>query len=268
MAKPRDPRREKAFGLWKASNGAVDLVEIAKCLGVSPGTVRGWKSKDNWNAKMNGTQVNKERNVPQRSEKKIMNTEHVEPPQVMDDFTDKRRIFVLEYLRDFNATRAAIAAGYSKRSAYAEGWRLLRNDEVQAELKRLKEMHTLELGLSIQRIIAEYMKIAFADITDVAEFGRRDVPIFDDEGKLVKHELTGEVMTVKENYLNFKNAHEIDGTVISEIKQGKNGVSVKLHDKIRALDKLERYTDYMTDEEKLRMEKTRLEIEALKEKGW
>jgi phage terminase small subunit len=53
----------------------------------------------------------------------------------------KRRAFVEEYLRDFNATQAAIRAGYSERSADVQGSRLLGNDSVQERIQqRLAEM--------------------------------------------------------------------------------------------------------------------------------
>lgn len=64
MAKPRDPRRDEAYEIWKASDGKIDLVEIARRLDVSAGTVRGWKSKDKWEAKLNGTFQSNERNAP------------------------------------------------------------------------------------------------------------------------------------------------------------------------------------------------------------
>lgn len=62
MARVRSPNRDKAFDIYKESNGGIDLVEIAKILNISPGTVRGWKNKDAWEEKLNGTfQINKER---------------------------------------------------------------------------------------------------------------------------------------------------------------------------------------------------------------
>jgi phage terminase small subunit len=52
----------------------------------------------------------------------------------------KRSAFVEEYLRDWNATQAALRAGYSPRSAYSQGGRLLKNAEVQSAIsQRLKE---------------------------------------------------------------------------------------------------------------------------------
>jgi uncharacterized protein YjcR len=55
MPKPRDPNRDKAFEIYKEHSGNIDLVEIASQLNISSGTVRGWKSKDKWDDKLNGT---------------------------------------------------------------------------------------------------------------------------------------------------------------------------------------------------------------------
>jgi uncharacterized protein YjcR len=69
MPRERDPNRERAFELWRHSHGQLDLVEIASQLAISPGTVRGWKSKDNWDARMNGTLQSEERNAPKDTER-------------------------------------------------------------------------------------------------------------------------------------------------------------------------------------------------------
>lgn len=62
MARVRSPNRDKAFEIYKEHTGNIDLIEIAQILNISPGTVRGWKNKDAWEDKLNGTlQINKER---------------------------------------------------------------------------------------------------------------------------------------------------------------------------------------------------------------
>lgn len=62
MPRARDPNREQAFEIYKESVGMIDLVEIASQLNLSPGTIRGWKSKDKWDSKLNGAlQKNTER---------------------------------------------------------------------------------------------------------------------------------------------------------------------------------------------------------------
>ena len=55
MGRARDPNRDKAFEIYLENNGNIELVEIAERLGVSAGTVRGWKSKDKWDPKIKGT---------------------------------------------------------------------------------------------------------------------------------------------------------------------------------------------------------------------
>lgn len=275
MARARDPNRDKAFEIWKQSNGEIKLKDIADQLGISEGTVRGWKNKDKWDSGTNGTFQSKGRNGAKSGSERSKGTErstrieerNVSPPEIENDdgpLTEKQRLFVLEYLRDFNATRAAMAIGYSKKTAYAIGWNLLRKVEIQAEIKRQKELRATELGLDVQRVIAEYMKIAFADITDLLEFGQKKEQILDEQGNPVLDPITGEPMTYKRNYVSFKNSDEIDGTVVGEVKQGKDGVSIKLHDKMKALEKLEKYVGFMTEEQRLKLEKTKLEVAHLR----
>ena len=55
MGRARDPNRDKAFEIYLENNGNIELIEIAERLGVSAGTVRGWKSKDKWDPKIKGT---------------------------------------------------------------------------------------------------------------------------------------------------------------------------------------------------------------------
>ena len=58
----RDPNRDKSFEIYKEHKGKIDLVEIASRLNLPSGTIRGWKSKDEWEQKLNGTlQLNTER---------------------------------------------------------------------------------------------------------------------------------------------------------------------------------------------------------------
>jgi len=54
MAKQRSPDSVKAEQLYLESEGKLELVEIAKQLEVSPGTVRSWKNRYNWSGKLHG----------------------------------------------------------------------------------------------------------------------------------------------------------------------------------------------------------------------
>ncbi|EOH94824.1 phage terminase small subunit [Enterococcus pallens] len=50
MARKRDPKRDKAFEMFKNSDGTITNREIAKKLSVPEKTISAWKSRDKWNA--------------------------------------------------------------------------------------------------------------------------------------------------------------------------------------------------------------------------
>ena len=50
---------------------------------------------------------------------------------------DRQQLFVTEYVKDMNATKAAERAGYSKRTAYSQGQRLLKNVEIKKAIDEL-----------------------------------------------------------------------------------------------------------------------------------
>ena len=78
----------------------------------------------------------------------------------------KQKIFINEYLIDFNGTRAAKAAGYSERSAYSTAHEILRIPEVKEYLEhKISESNELAF-LERQRIVSELRKIAYASEQD------------------------------------------------------------------------------------------------------
>lgn len=75
--------------------------------------------------------------------------------------TEKQQRFCDEYLIDCNATRAAIAAGYSKQTAYSQGQRLLKNVEIKNYIVHQQEERSKQSLLTFeerQRILAEIAK--------------------------------------------------------------------------------------------------------------
>lgn len=53
--------------------------------------------------------------------------------------TPRQEKFCVEYLIDLNATQAAIRAGYSEKTAYSIGQRLLKNVEIKSRIKELQD---------------------------------------------------------------------------------------------------------------------------------
>lgn len=74
----------------------------------------------------------------------------------------RRERFVAEYLKDRNGKRAAIAAGYSPRSAESTASDLLREPKVAAAIAKVNQRHIQKLELSRENVLDELRAIAFA----------------------------------------------------------------------------------------------------------
>lgn len=86
--------------------------------------------------------------------------------------TEKQIRFVNEYLVDFNATQAALRAGYSKQTSNEQGCRLLANISIQTAIKQKTTEKLSELNISQKQILDEYKKIAFK--VEIAEYRGTD----------------------------------------------------------------------------------------------
>ncbi len=75
----------------------------------------------------------------------------------------RETVFVREYLFDLNGTRAAVAAGYSSKTASVAASRMLRKVKVQALLKQRMEERQQRLDISADRVLRELARIAFFD---------------------------------------------------------------------------------------------------------
>lgn len=75
----------------------------------------------------------------------------------------KQQRFVEEYVVDLNATQAAIRAGYSEKTAYSQGQRLLKHVEVAAIIAEHQERLANRAEVTAERILQELARIAFVD---------------------------------------------------------------------------------------------------------
>ena len=78
--------------------------------------------------------------------------------------TDKQIKFCKEYVDDNNATQAAIRAGYSEKTAYSMGARLLKKVEIQNEIFNIRNDIAKSAEITRDSLLAELKKIGFADI--------------------------------------------------------------------------------------------------------
>ena len=100
-------------------------------------------------------------------------------PNKRDGLNPKQERFVQEYLIDSNAKRAAIAAGYSAKTAEQQGWQLLHHPAVAAQLAKKQEALSEKMDVTAERVIDELAMLAFYDPADLAF-------LLDEEGNAVE----------------------------------------------------------------------------------
>lgn len=81
-------------------------------------------------------------------------------------------LFAHEYIKDFDGTRAAKAAGYSEKAAYDQGFRLLQYKVVQDAIAELKAKRAERLEIDQDRIVRELLAVSLADANGLIEFRR------------------------------------------------------------------------------------------------
>lgn len=163
--------------------------------------------------------------------------------------------FCHEYLKDFNATRAYIDSGYKDTpSARNSASELIAKPDVQARLKELVGEILNDDKQQIRKIIFELQMIAFGDIRDFMDWG--SIELKPDEGGDEKEHLMAKIAEMSQNqprffdhFVYFKDPSQLGekGRIISEVKKGKLGTSLKLHDKLKAIELLGRYYKMWTD---------------------
>jgi phage terminase small subunit len=86
---------------------------------------------------------------------------------VKDRLTHKQRRFVDEYLYDLNATQAATRAGYSKKTAYSQGQRLLKNVEVHTAIQKAQAERAERMKINSDWVLKRLVDEAEANLADL-----------------------------------------------------------------------------------------------------
>ncbi len=249
----KNPKADKAKELYLQG---MKLVDIAALLDVPDSTVRRWKFTHKW-----GT-PERSGNEPDvkfiKEEKAKEAAEQVSQVLENPELNDQQRLFCLYYTKSFNATQAYRKAypGCSHESATVRSCMLMKDERIRKEIFRLKQAKMNKVMLEPEDIFQKYMEIAFSDIADFVEFGREEVQVMGAFGPVEKlDEETGEQVPVTKtiNSVRFRESSEVDGSLISEVSQGKDGAKIKLLDKMKALDWLASHMDLATEEQKARV---------------
>ena len=88
------------------------------------------------------------------------------------------------------------------------------------------------------------LKGASADIGDYIEFREEDVPILDADGSQMHDPDTGEPLYKKVNKMHLTDSAFVDTGVVTGIKQGRDGISITLVDKLKCLELLRKYFNW------------------------
>lgn len=141
--------------------------------------------------------------------------------------TKKQKLFVEEYLIDFNATQAAIRAGYSVDTAYQTGAENLKKPQIKKAVEQKIAERSRRTGITQDRIVQELARIAFVKITDVVN----------DDGSIITDANDDDLACI-ESY-KVEDSDTING--------GSRKREVKLASKMKALELLAKHLGMLND---------------------
>lgn len=207
--------------------------EIAEKYGTSINTVKSWKQRYAWSRDKKRVHTKSERVCTQRKKDAPVPVKQIDDGTKEtlqnDNLTPEQQMFCIYYSRTFNATQSYLNAyGCSYEVANAKGPYLVVKDSVRAEIDRLKEIKRQQIIAGPEDVVELQMRIAFSDIGNILDFGRTEV-----ETK------SGGIMEVSQ--VNLKESNTVDTQLIASVKEGRDGVAVKLKDPQKAMDWLTKY---------------------------
>ncbi len=236
MAKARSPDRIKAEEIYLEHKGNIELIKIAEILDRPPGTIRGWKNKDNWDDKLNGTFQEKDNKNAERSKRKkggqLNNKNAVGHGPPKENKNAEKHGFFSKYLPE----------------------------ETLDILHEIKEMDPLDFlwdGIQIQyAIIIRAQRIMHVTSKEemIKELKKAKYEIIpDDEGKLNQ-------MATELEY-EFQFAWDRQATLLNAQSRAMS----ELRSMIKQYDELLK-TELATEEQRLRIKKLQVEINKIENK--
>ena len=237
--------------------------DIAEKYGTTINTVKSWKKRYAWSRGEGAHKTEKVCTQKQKGAPKavVPIDDGTKETLQNDDLTPEQQMFCIYYSRTFNAAQSYQKAyGCSYENAMVEGSKSLRKPKVRAEIERLKEIKRQQIIASEEDFVEIQMRIAFADIGDYLSFGREKVDVMGAFGP-IKDSATGAKLKKEVNSVKLNESCNVDTQIIQEVKQGKDGVSLKLADKQKAYDWLTKYfLMHPDDKYKAEFDKKRAEV--------
>lgn len=200
--------KETAFNYYREKQGQCSVKVLSRRGKVPQSVIRQWMREENWAGRVKEDPDDK---VILSEETKDFISSHAEEYGL----SEAEEIFCYHFVKTRNATASALKAGYSSSFSHNKAYLLLQKDKIQKFIQDIQDQICKEVFVDTVDVINMYAKIAFADITDYVTFGPRGV--------------------------QPKKSESVDGQMICKIKEGRDGVSIELADKMKALDKLSNY---------------------------
>jgi phage terminase small subunit len=151
----------------------------------------------------------------------------------IEGLTEKQIKFCEVYVLNYNISIALRKAGYESETSGA-AYRIRQKPGCKRYIQWLKARMLHDTLINGEDIINQWVKIAFADMTDFVDINKFGITL--------------------------KPVREMDGQLVKSIKSGRDGVSIELYDKLRALDSLAKYTEDMPKDYKQKIEERKMEL--------
>lgn len=160
--------------------------------------------------------------------------------------THKQQVFINEYLLSFNATQAAVRAGYSEKTAYAMGWENLRKPEIAEAIQaRIDESRAgADEALKVNSDILHGDLGTFFKPVD--EWMFNPLPEYE---ILDEREVVDETKDPPEKRVSYRVRHVVldmdkvmdprySGLIKKFSNSRKSGLSIEVYDKAAAIEKI------------------------------
>jgi phage terminase small subunit len=236
--------------------GGMKYKDIAEKYGTTINTVKSWKKRYGWNRKEGAPKSKKVCTQKGKGAPKAVAPIDDGTKETLqnNELTPEQQMFCIYYSRTFNATQSYLNAyGCSYEVANAKGPLLVVKDSIHREIERLKEIKRQQIVAGTDDIVELQMRIAFADIGNYMSFGQKEI---EDPETGIEYMIST---------VDLKESTNTDTQIIQEVKRGKDGVSIKLADRQKAIDWLTMFFEMNpTDKHRKEFDKHKLDLELLK----
>lgn len=233
----------KIYAFDMLTKGHTSYKRIARISGMSEEMLLEYKVSDRWDERLDKEIAKQNKEMPTRLKEEVKQIAFEADDEELDQIhqileesglQDRSKLFILYYLQTYDATHAAQRAGYTTERSHSIGFNFLAREDVVEVMTKIKKIMHTKVFVNAHDVLNEYIKIAFADITDFLDFNGQEVKL--------------------------KPSDQVNGKLISEVKQGRDGITFKLHDKMKALDKLDKLFELIPDR-RLQLEEKKFELQ-------